>query len=138
MGLSVWPPPAATPTIALLAEEKTFFEPKGQLHLGLPGLRVVGNDSGVVSKGSGQLVPVTRLLLQQHTMTPSGILPTGSSLPMLSWFSLHSTQLASVDALGSDEQLPPLLKPVRVPEVYSVSSTPQAGSWVMFFTMPLT
>lgn len=80
-------------------------------------------------------------------MVPSGMVPTGSTLPMLSWAARSRPlgvsprpaqppppppaapradakptllaavhELARVDALGGDEQLRPLLKPVRIPE----------------------
>eukprot|EP00070_Physeter_catodon_P033692 XP_028340586.1 phospholysine phosphohistidine inorganic pyrophosphate phosphatase isoform X2 [Physeter catodon] len=89
---------------------------QGQLHSGLLCLRVVGDDSHIVPRGSGQLAPVTRLLQTTHDGAPRygthrehiadaelGLLATAH-------------ELAGVDALGGDEHLCPLLKTVWIPE----------------------
>ena len=46
------------------------------------------------------------------------MVPTGSTLPMLSWAFLpqYTNWPARVNALGSNEKLRPLLKPVRIAE----------------------
>nr|XP_058909967.1 phospholysine phosphohistidine inorganic pyrophosphate phosphatase isoform X6 [Kogia breviceps] len=78
--------------------------------------RVVGDDSHIVPRGSGQLAPVTRLLQTTHDGAPRygthrehiadaelGLLATAH-------------ELASVDARGGDEHLCPLLKTAWIPE----------------------
>lgn len=45
---------------------------RGQFHSSLFGLRVVGDDSGIVARGSGQLAPVARLFLQTAYDGPLG------------------------------------------------------------------
>nr|XP_033698337.1 phospholysine phosphohistidine inorganic pyrophosphate phosphatase isoform X1 [Tursiops truncatus] len=90
---------------------------QGQLHSGLLCLRVVGDDSHIVSRGYGQLAPVTTLLLQTtHVGAPRYGThrehTTDAELGLLA--TVH--ELAGVDALGGDEHLCPLLKTVWIPE----------------------
>lgn len=77
----------------------------------------MGDDSRVVPGGSGQLAPVTRLLLQT---AHDGALGHSAHREHIAYVELGFLaavhELASVDALGGDEQLRPLLKPVRIPE----------------------
>ena len=58
---------------------------QGQFHSGLLCLRVVGDDNRIVPRGSGLVPQSPGFSSRQHTMMPSGMVPTGSILPMLSW-----------------------------------------------------
>jgi len=77
----------------------------------------VGDYSGIVSGGSGQLAPVTRLLFQTAHDSALG---HGAHREHIAYVELGLLaavhELAGVDALGGDEQLRSLLKPVRIPE----------------------
>ncbi|XP_059954429.1 phospholysine phosphohistidine inorganic pyrophosphate phosphatase isoform X3 [Mesoplodon densirostris] len=112
---------------------------QGQLHSGLLCLRVVGDDSHIVPRGSGQLAPVTRLLLQTaHDGAPRYGTP-GSTLPMLSW-------ACSPQYTNWPVWMPSVVMniSVRFLKRYGSQKTTlargmlQPGSWMMSFTVPLT
>lgn len=87
--------------------------------MGLLGLRVVRNDSSISSRGSGQLAPVTSLLLQKHIMMPSGIFAHQEYIACVELVHLATVnELAGMDDLGDHEQPPPLLKSVWISENY--------------------
>merc|ERR1712110_966836 len=117
MGLSIRPPPATSPIMALLAEDQ-FLGSRGQLHPGPVGVGVVGNHGSVVAACSGQLATVPSLLLQIADNCSLRHLTNGHHVSNgdLSLFAAVN-KLSRVHAFGSHEQLLPDLVPVRVTEV---------------------
>lgn len=71
-----------------------FLGARGQLHLGLLCLGVVGDDSGIVLGGLSQLTPVTRLLQTEH----NGALKHGA--PWEHIVNINLGLLAAVHKLG--------------------------------------
>merc|ERR1719430_2167937 len=100
----------------------------GKLDPGPLGVWVVGDDGGVVAAGPGHLAAVTRLLLEVADDGSLGHEPDGHHVPD-SDLGLAAAvhELASVHALGRDEQLLLDLVSVGVPEVDDSEGGAAAG-----------
>merc|ERR1719346_142700 len=102
----------------------------GQLHPGLLGVRVVGDDGGVVAGGPGELAAITSLFLKVAHDGSLGHVADGhhvadGKVGLLA--AVH--ELSSVHALSSDEELLLHLVSVRIPEVGHGKGS--ATAWVV-------
>merc|ERR1719215_2025454 len=90
----------------------------GHLNPGLVGIGVVGDNSGVVAGGSGNLSSVTQLLLQVTDNSTLGHLSNGKNVTdgKLSFLSTVD-ELSNVHTFGSNHELLVPLQPVGISEL---------------------
>jgi len=92
---------------------------RGQFHLGLVLIGVVGDDGGVVARGSGEFAAVSHLLLELADDGSLGHSANGhhvSDRQVRLLAAVH--ELARVHALHGDERLLTLLELVRISKLY--------------------
>jgi hypothetical protein len=100
----------------------------GQLHPGLLGVWIVGDDGGIVAGGPGQTTAVTSLLLQVAHNGTFRHGADGNNIANVERRLLAAVhELTGVHALGCDEQLLTGLKPVGVAEVHHRQRRAAAG-----------
>mmetsp|Transcript_69160 Transcript_69160/g.186936 ORF Transcript_69160/g.186936 Transcript_69160/m.186936 type:complete len:223 (+) Transcript_69160:219-887(+) len=137
-GLSMRPPPATMPTMARQVDGMVFRVPLGRR------TRVLRLSSECPT--TMQDVPDARAILPRsdafsshiETTVPSGILPTGITLPTASWaldpqytnWPVCSPSTATISSLFS-------LYRYWSWNTTSASGAPRPGSWMMFLTSPL-